>query len=105
MNTVYKNATYVFDITISINNIPVDIRNDKVTIYISKMATLTALITQVADVATFGLTGKAAVELSTTQTNSLAAGSYRLQALWELDGTTRKFLVVDTTVKVKSRIV
>jgi hypothetical protein len=105
MKPIYKNATYIFYITIKVNDLPVDIRNDVVTVYISKVATLTPLVTKVADVTTDGLTGKAAVELSTTQTNLLAAGSYRLQALWELDGSTRKFLVTDTTVKVKSRII
>lgn len=105
MKPIYKNATYIFDIAITINKIPVDIRNDIITVYISKIATLTPIITKVAEVTTNGITGVAVVELLTTETNLLTAGKYRLQALWELDGTSRKFVVVDTTVEVKKRIV
>lgn len=104
MKPIYRTATYIFDILITINDNEVDIRNDTVTVYISKIATISPpIVTKVADAATYGLEGRAIVELSPTDTN-LTPGSYRLQALWELDGTTRKFVVIDTAVKVKARI-
>ena len=104
MQTIYKNATYIFYITIKVNDLPVDIRNDVVRVYLSKISSTAPVLTKTADVTTDGLTGKAAVEFTATETNGLTIGNLKLQAVWELDGSTRKFVVIDTTVKVKSRI-
>ena len=104
MKPIYRKATYLFYITIKVNDVAVDIKNDVVTVYLGKTYNMkNPIITKVCDVATEGLTGKAVVEFSATETE-INKGTYYLQALWELDGTERKFLVIDTTVTVKEQI-
>ena len=100
MEPIYKKKTYQFNLEIRINNIPVDISNDEVTVYLNKTYNAaTPLITAEADL-TAGASGIASFEFTTTQTD-IAAGNYFMQGFWKPFGTTREFTVLDESIKVK----
>lgn len=104
MNPIYREATYIFDVDITVSGSPADIRNDTVTMYLDKSYNVaTPAITKVADVATDGLNGSARFELSVTDT-AITPGEYHLQVVWALDGTTRKFVISDTIITVKEQV-
>lgn len=102
MKPIYKGKTYQFKLEIKINNIPVDISNDTVTVYINKTYNAaTPLITANADL-TEGASGIADFEFTPAQTNGLAASiSYHIQAFWKPFGTTREFAVLDDSIQVR----
>lgn len=101
MKAIYQKKTYIFDIQITINDVAPDISADVVKVRLGKNYNMLAPEIEVnADVISFGNQGIAMVEFTTTHTD-IPTGQYYLQAVWELDGSTRKFMVIDTTIKVK----
>lgn len=103
MNPIYKNKSYKFSLTISVNDVPVNISNDQVIAYVNKDWNAdTPQITANADL-TEGSTGKATIEFDPTQTD-LLPGTYKIQVVWKLQSSSREFIVLDDTIKIKSVI-
>lgn len=103
MKPIYKNKSYKFTITITVNGSIVDISNDQVIAYVNNTyGDDTPSITAEADLSE-GTLGKANIEFDKTQTN-LNPGSYFIQVVWKLASSTREFVVFDDLVTVKLTI-
>lgn len=98
---IYRKKTNIFQLKISVNGVPVDIRSDTVTLYMDKdLSVETPAITVVGDVSTSGLNGIVQYEITPTLSDQ-PKGRYKIQAVWELAGDERTFIVLDDEIDIR----
>lgn len=106
ISNFYQGETKTFNITLKIDNVAQDIRNDTVTFRMKTARDVAdgfATLEKVADVATDGATGIARFTLSPSDTKNIDEATYVCDVEWVTSGGD-EYIAYDGSITVKERV-